>query len=207
MLARPNFFVLTGASGSGKSSIIDALVSLRHVGVEEVGRRVVRSQLQAGYDGTPWQDHRKFMQLLLAGYVQAFESVDERSQPVFFDRGIPECLGYASQLSLAEQEPFVSAATTHRYNPLVFFTPPWPEIYVTDAERRHTFGDGVKGHHSELASYRHAGYDLLEVPRGHVRARADFILLHVARLWSNRSIERTSSSTLRLPSATPPIER
>ncbi len=180
---RRNFFVLTGASGSGKSSILAALSSLRYPCVEEVGRQVVRGQLATGGDATPWQDHRKFMELLLAGYIRAFESVAERSRPVFFDRGIPECLGHANELSAIEQAPFVAAAADYRYHPVVFFTAPWPEIYVNDAERRHPYEQGVAGHQAELAAYRAAGYRLAEVPRGPVSARAQFILSRVATMW------------------------
>lgn len=35
------------------------------------------------------------MELVLARSVAAFIAVEERATPVFFDRGIPECLGWA----------------------------------------------------------------------------------------------------------------
>ena len=36
-------------------------------------------------------------------------------------------------------------ATQHRYNSKVFLTPPWPEIYAEDPERRHGFGRPAPG--------------------------------------------------------------
>jgi predicted ATPase len=184
---RRNFFVVTGASGSGKSSIIAALSSLRYPCVAEVGRQVVRSQVETGGDATPWQNQRKFIELLLAGYIRAFESIAERSRPVFFDRGIPECLGRANELSAIDRAPFAAAAATYRYHPVVFFTAPWPEIYVNDAETLHTYEQGIADHQAELASYRAAGYRLAEVPRGPVPARAQFILSQVATMWPGQA--------------------
>jgi hypothetical protein len=32
---------------------------------------------------------------------------------------------------------------TYRYNRHVFLTPPWPEIFVTDQERRHSLAEAI----------------------------------------------------------------
>lgn len=179
---RSNFFILTGASGSGKSSIIAALKARGQVCVEEIGRQVVRDQVRIGTDATPWQNPARFMELLLARSIQAYESVEERSLPVFFDRGLPETIGHARLLEPAAAAPFFQAAATHRYHRTVFFTPPWREIYVTDAERRHSFEEGVAGHRAELAAYVECGYTLVEVPKDSINARVDFILQRVREI-------------------------
>ena len=179
---RNNFFVLTGASGSGKSSIIAALKARGHICVEEIGRPIVREQLRMGTDATPWQNHHRFMQLLLSRSIEAFESVEERSLPVFFDRSIAEETGYARLLETAAGEPFFQAAARYRYNRTVFVTPPWKEIYATDAERRHSFEEGVESHRAEVAAYLESGYTLVEVPRDTVDARVEFILAHVSKI-------------------------
>jgi predicted ATPase len=58
--------------------------------------------------------------------------------------------------------------------------PPWEEIYATDSERDHTFAHAVNVHTAVTAWYRNCGYDLVEVPRGTVQERCDFILQRVA---------------------------
>jgi predicted ATPase len=179
MATRSNFFILTGASGSGKSSILDGLASRGHLCVQEMGRQVVRDEVNAGSDGTPWQNEERFIELVLARSIEAFRAIEERSRPVFFDRGIPECIGSALA---ADQPPLphrLRATQTFRYNPMVFVTPPWPDIYVNDAERRHSFEQGVQYHRAELAAYLHCGYRLVEVPRGPVADRVAFVLEHV----------------------------
>lgn len=176
---RSNFFVITGASGSGKSSIIAALRSRGYVCVEEIGRQVVKDQLVAGSDATPWQNGERFMELVLARSIEAFRAISERTAPVFFDRSIPECIGSALVAGVAPAEHRLRATREHRYNRTVFVTPPWPEIYEVDAERRHSFDEGVEYHRAELMSYVACGYQLVEVPKAPVEARVEFILEQV----------------------------
>jgi predicted ATPase len=64
--------------------------------------------------------------------------------------------------------------------------PPWPEIYATDAERRHGFEAAFEGHRAEAAAYVECGYRLIEVPRAPVEARADFILDQVRKALDKR---------------------
>src|SRR5690348_15603604 len=98
LLERDNFYVITGCSGAGKSSIIDALAARGFPCVEEAGRAIVQQQLRSGGDATPWQDQMKFGELLLARYIELFEQASERTLPVFFDRGIPEVLNFSRML-------------------------------------------------------------------------------------------------------------
>ena len=95
--------------------------------------------------------------------------------PVFFDRGIPDLIGYAELFGLDASD-VVNAAAVHRYNDLVFALPSWPDIYVTDSERRmtfeaaETFGERVRSIYGEL------GYSVVDVPCEAVIARVRFIL-------------------------------
>jgi predicted ATPase len=122
--------------------------------------------------------------LVFARYVEAFLNMPERRAPVFFDRGIPEGIGAALAAGLPPDPKRLHAATTLRYNHTVFVTPPWPAIYVTDAERRHTFDEGVAHHRAELAAYIACGYAPLEVPRAPIEDRVAFILQNISRQHS-----------------------
>ena len=95
--------------------------------------------------------------------------------PVFFDRGIPDLIGYFELFGLDASDA-AAAAAEHRYHDLVFVLPSWPEIYVTDSERRMTFeaaaafGDRVRRIYVEL------GYSVVDVPCNTIVARTRFIL-------------------------------
>ena len=171
--------MLTGGSGSGKSTIIAALKARGFLCVEEVGRQVVKEQLRSGGDATPWQDRGRFRELLFARSVAAFEQVAETARPVFFDRGIVESVAYAGVLGVPVPPHHRAAVERYRYAADVFVTPPWREIYANDTERRQSWDDAVADYEANCGAYREAGYRLVEVPRAPVAERVDFVLRHV----------------------------
>jgi predicted ATPase len=108
---------------------------------------------------------------MLSNYRQSEAS----TEPVLFDRGIPDVLGYAELFGF-QFPPGEKAAELYRYNPLVFIAPAWEQIYRTDNERtvpfsvaRH-FGNSIRG------IYQRFGYTLIELPCFSADERADFVL-------------------------------
>lgn len=93
---------------------------------------------------------------------------------VFFDRGLVDAAvtlehaaGIATRDTLSGQDPF------HRQ---IFLTPPWPEIYRMDGERRHSLEEGIDEYHRLLDAFDRLGYETIVLPKVDVEARADFIL-------------------------------
>lgn len=66
-------------------------------------------------------------------------------------------------------------AQVHRYA-RVFICPPWPDIYVTDQERRQTHEVAVRTYEAMVETYGALGYEPIEVPRGSVEERVGFVL-------------------------------
>jgi predicted ATPase len=58
----------------------------------------------------------------------------------------------------------------------VFITPPWPEIYVEDPERRHGFDDAVAEYERLVEVYPSRGYDVVMLPKAKTAERADFVM-------------------------------
>ena len=179
---RDNYYVVTGCSGGGKSAIIEALKARGFLCADEAGRMIVREQVRSGGNGTPWQDPIKFRELLLSRYIYLFEQITERASPVFFDRGIPEGIAASRLLNVPVPEHHRAAARIYRYARKVFVTPPWPEIFKTDEERRHSYEDGLAEYPFTLDVYRECGYQLVEVPKAVVSERVEFILKQVDAL-------------------------
>jgi predicted ATPase len=63
----------------------------------------------------------------------------------------------------------------------VFLAPPWPEIYVTDPERRHGFDEAVAEYARLQEVYADLGYESVVLPKIGVAGRADFILSSLDR--------------------------
>lgn len=167
--------MITGPPGSGKTPIVRELVASGFTGVAEPAREVIAEQQSIGGDGLSEKNPRLFLNLMLSRAVADFRRMSGASGPVFFDRGIPDLIGYAELFGLDASDAATEAAT-HRYNNLVFALPSWPEIYVTDGERRLTFkaaeafGERVRSIYVEL------GYSVVDVPCDTVVARVRFIL-------------------------------
>lgn len=166
-------YVLTGAPGAGKTAILEHLgADVRCVG--EPAREILAEQRASGGGGTPDQDPSLFVDLLLRRSIAKHEAAREGEGPVLFDRGVPDCVAYASYLGV---DPTASrrACAAHRYHREVLILEPWEAIYTTDDERTMTFADTLAFHDAVRAAYAEATYALVEVPRGSVGDRAAFV--------------------------------
>lgn len=173
-MKKSNFVVISGCSGGGKSSLIEALGARGHAIVPEPGRRIVRDELATGGTALPWIDMAGFaaraVEMALADRAGA------RRLPgwVFFDRGLIDA---ALALEHASGEPVAAKLThKHRYADTVFLAPPWPKLYETDAERGLPLADALAEYDRLAAAYPALGYTVVELPRASTAARADFVL-------------------------------
>lgn len=91
---------------------------------------------------------------------------------MFFDRGLIDA---AAALEYATGRPVLEKFAVERFNRQVFMTPPWPEIYVTDADRRHDLEEATKEYEHLLLAYSALGYDVQLLPKAPVTKRADLI--------------------------------
>jgi predicted ATPase len=173
------FFVLTGGPGSGKSSLIDALQASGYARSYEAGRSIIQDQIAIGGRALPWVDPALFAEMMLCWELCSYQTAQRQTGLVFFDRGVPDVLGYLRLLDLPVAEHVRKAASTFRYNRRVFIAPPWPAIYRQDRERKQDFEAAVTTYEAVLATYTALGYDLVEIPRVSVDERVRFVLQNV----------------------------
>ncbi|MEZ5865600.1 MAG: AAA family ATPase [Geminicoccaceae bacterium] len=175
--AHPQFIVLTGASGGGKSSIIEALAARGFTTVPEAGRRIVLEQRATGGDATPWQDRVKFRDRLFARSVEAYEAMAGCPGPVFFDRGMVEALAYSRLLGLPVPEEWLAVVGRCRYARTVLVTPPWRAVFENDGERQKTWPEVLDDYRATVETYAAFGYRPVIVPRASVAERVAFVLM------------------------------
>lgn len=169
-----NFILISGCSGGGKSTLLAELRGRGHMVIEEPGRRIVAEEQASGGLALPWVDAEAFARRAVELALADRASIGERSGPVFFDRGLIDA---AAALEHLTGEPVVEPlARAHRYHARVFVAPPWPEIYATDAERRHGLEEAVAEYDRLCQVYPAVGYELCVLPKTGVEHRADFIL-------------------------------
>jgi predicted ATPase len=115
-----------------------------------------------------------FAQLAIATALADRETAKTAPGWVFFDRGLIDA---ASALQRLTGQPVLSQLNElHPYHRRVFLAPPWPEIYVTDAERRHGFQAGLEEYERVRRELPTLGYDVVVLPKVTPSARAEFVL-------------------------------
>ena len=173
-----NYFLLTGAPGSGKSTVLHELRRRGYRGVDEAARQIIAEQRTIGGNGIYDRDPSLFHELILSRSIAQFHAYiysEFGDAPVIFDRGIPDSIGYGLLFGL-DVQPAEAAAKIWRYNATAFFLPSWPEIYATDEDRRMSVDDARAFGENLRVIYLRAGYTVVDVPRGSAAQRVDFIL-------------------------------
>lgn len=168
-------YVITGGPGSGKTSLINALANAGYTVFEEVSRRLIQEQQQLPNGVLPWHNLQSFATMALVAMQQQFATAQHSQHPVFFDRAIPDIMGYLDCAGLPHSPALTTAAQTLRYASPVFICPPWPDIYVNDPERPQTYTEAANLYLAIHQAYTQAGYTLLEVPQTSLANRVRFI--------------------------------
>ncbi|PSJ63711.1 AAA family ATPase [Pseudaminobacter soli (ex Li et al. 2025)] len=170
------YFVLTGGPGSGKTTLIEALGAAGHAVAPEAGRGIIRHQVAISGPALPWRDPALFAELMLAWEMRSHEAARDKTGPVFFDRGVPDVIGYLRLTGLPAPAHAEEAAKNFHYNRMVFILPPWPEIFSQDGERRQDLAEAQRTYEAMVETYTACGYRLVEVPRAPVEERLRFVL-------------------------------
>ena len=165
---------LTGGPGAGKTAVITELRSRGYPCAPDSARALIQERLSKGLEPRP--SPREFAEQILSRDANQYQRMADAVGPVFFDRGVVDALGMVNQIRPLSAAELQARLTSYPYFRTAFCFPPWEEIYRTDAERDHTFAHAVAVHREIAAWYPRCGYDLVEVPRGTVQERCDFIL-------------------------------
>ena len=180
-------FVITGGPGAGKTTILNALAARGFQCVPDSARALIKRRKAAGLSPRP--SPAQFGTEMLQEDIAQYQRTPVHHDPVFFDRGVGDALGFLylhGTLSLAEVATSIKAWP---YNEIVFLLPPWPEIYIQDAERDQSFAEAVAVYEVVREWYGRWRYRLVEIPRGRVEDRADFVLHTVeGRTGSKRQV-------------------
>lgn len=171
----PSRIIITGGPGAGKTTLINALAQAGFAVAPEAGRAIIRTQQENGGRALPWTDPLAFAEAMLAHDLASYADLGTQAGPVFFDRGIPDVVGYLRLEGLPVPDHMLEAARTQRYSGDVFICPPWRAIYSTDDERRQTPEVAERTYQVMVETYTALGYTLRPVPRAPVDTRVRFV--------------------------------
>lgn len=166
--------VITGGPGAGKTTLLSALADLGYETLEESARAVIAQRLAAGKSPRPGP--QEFALEILRRDLEKYRLTASSEAWVFFDRGVIEAVGGVAEVGALPENEAIAMVGSYAFHPTVFILPPWPAIYVTDAERDQTFDHAIEVHKKLVRWYRSCGYKLHEVPCLPAAARARHVL-------------------------------
>lgn len=162
-------YILTGAPGSGKSSIILALEMLGEHTIREAAEDVIK-YFQAQGIQKPWE-LPNFQNDMLNLQIQREQRIKEGIERVFIDRGIPDGLAYTfpgTEISRRIQQ------ETRRYDK-VFLIENLGRT-ETNAIRRENHEEALRIELKIEEVYTTLGYKIIRVPSSNLMQRTRAIL-------------------------------
>jgi len=180
-LQNSKFFVLTGAIGGGKSTVIDQLGRIGIECIPEPARQILREQRSVAGKGAPEEDPGLFCQLMLSRAIKFYTDRYSTNHVVVFDRGIPDMIAYAELFGL-DTTIYRNAAMQYAYNNNVFYFEGWPEIYKNDDERKIDVRQASDFGMRAIQAYKSLGYEIVKVPKKPVKDRVKFVCMKIIEL-------------------------
>ena len=169
--------VITGGPGAGKTALLQELERRGFAIVEDTPRAIIRSRRVAGLSARP--SPLEFGEQWLRRDIELYGQ-NIGAAPTFFERGIVDALALIADAAPERRAELQALAKDYPYHPVVFVLPPWEEIYVTDAERDHSFAHAVRVSESIVTWYQSCGYQVDPVPKLTVAGRCDHVLSALA---------------------------
>jgi predicted ATPase len=178
-------YIITGAPGAGKTTILAALQDRGYAVVDEAATDVIAHGQALGRD-EPWRD---------AGFIDAITLLQrerqERPAPPatrvqVYDRS-PICTFALAQYGGWPVTPILAREVDRVvaegiYEPRVFFVHLLGFITPT-AARRISLAQSVRFGRLHEQAYRHHGFELVDVPAGTVEERVDLVDAYI-RSWA-----------------------
>lgn len=169
---RPDILIISGCSGGGKSTLLDALARRRYPIIPEPGRQIVQEQVAIGGPALPKENLNLFLELALSRNIYNYLITPHSANITFADRSIIDTIPHCEEYS----EYFAKAAQKFRYNQTVFFVPPWKDIFKNDDERKHDFHEALEEYKRLVTNYKNFGYKMEEIPKMSIDKRVEFVL-------------------------------
>lgn len=179
-MIKNNFFVLTGAMGAGKTTVLNELKK-KFKCVDEPARKILKEQREISGDGVPEKNTEMFNNLMLSEMIAQYKDNTSAEGIVFFDRGVPDIIAYAELLTTSSKAS-ANASVKYRYNKYVFMFNGWEEIYINDDERIINFNTAKNFGMNVKKIYIDLGYEIIDVPFLAVEERVSFILNEVNKI-------------------------
>ena len=168
-------YIITGAPGTGKTSIINELKRRGFNCIDENSREIISKQIMIGGEILPWKNQIAFENKVANMRTQQYLSSPENCI-CFFDRSALDCIAYLKLNNLNATSEIINLIQKCKFNNTVFYTPIWKNIFINDNERKEDIKKAQKIEDHIINIYKSKGYELISIPKISIRERANFII-------------------------------
>jgi len=170
-------YIITGAPGTGKTSLINELNTRGYIGLEEVPRKLLKDKVAEKMGISPFKNLKEFANLVFDKMFEQVRSIPDNDKIYFLDRGLPDVFAYLQNSNIPIPNKYYTQLKMCKFNKLVFVCTPWENIYINDPERPYPFDETVELHKQLVLIYEKLNFNIVELPKGSLPQRADFIEL------------------------------
>lgn len=165
---------LSGAAGTGKTTLIEALELRGYAVHHEYSRQLIQESVAAGSDVVPWDNLDAFTEAVVQKRWEHYLEGENQDRVIFYDRTPMDSLAYYGSQPSEWHADWMAVCEKAQFG-RIFITPPWREIYTVDQERWETFEHVEEVHAHLVSTYRFFGYEPVLVPFGTVEERIAFL--------------------------------
>ena len=174
-----NWYVVTGAPCSGKTTLINELERRGYHVAHEIAREYFSKEIEAGMSIEALRHDELALQERLLQLKLEREALLPKDEPVFFDRAIPDARAYLCVYGIPEP-PHIGAAIDGAQYKAVFILDVLP--LVGDSVRTESVERQAALDRAHEEAYQGHDYPVYRVPVMSTDERVDFILGKIATL-------------------------
>ena len=171
-MSQTNWYVITGAPSSGKTTIINELRKRNFQVAHEVARAYICSLVDKSHPVHSIPRHTLDIQQKILDLKSKREQKLNPEEIIFFDRGIPDSIAYYLYHGLDPEE-VIQACQHNRYKK-IFYLEGLPieadGVRVENEQAAQELGELIQ------QSYLSLGYEILKVPAVSVEERTELLL-------------------------------
>jgi len=168
-----NWYIITGAPCSGKTTTLQALAKQGHKVIYEVARTYIDEQLKLGNSLAEIRKDELLFQKKILQYKIDIEKTHLKKNTIFFERGIPDSVAYYNLCGVHDDKDLQKAVDSCRYR-TIFLLHPLP--YKKDYARTESEKEVQQLHYLLKESYIKAGMPITEIPVMSIQKRVALIL-------------------------------